>query len=228
MKSDFDRLSQLLEAEHKAKLLFLEIEKRGIIKPGITEKEVNEAVFKLGFEMFGVKKHWHKRIVRAGENTLQPYRENPPNLTIKQNDIVFLDFGPVFEEWEADFGRTYVLGTNSEMFKIKNDCETIWYIVKNHFDSNPQITANQLFDYSVKKASEFGWEFGGPIAGHLIGEFPHEKIYGEEIKYYIHPSNPLPLNHLGENKLKKFWILEIHLVDRKNKIGAFFEQILNF
>jgi hypothetical protein len=26
-----------------------------------------------------------------------------------------------------------------------------------------------------------GWEYGGPIAGHLIGVFPHEKIPGDKI-----------------------------------------------
>jgi Xaa-Pro dipeptidase len=26
------------------------------------------------------------------------------------DDIVFADFGPVFEGWEADFGRTWVIG----------------------------------------------------------------------------------------------------------------------
>lgn len=226
--SDSDRLQNLLSAQEKAKILFLEIEKRNIIIPSKTEKQVNEDIYKLCFELFGIKKHWHKRIVRAGENTLLPYRENPPNLEIKNNDIVFLDFGPVFDEWEADFGRTYVLGTDINMYKIKNDCETIWYIVKNHFDNNPEITASELYSYAVECSKKFGWEFGGPIAGHLIGEFPHEKIYGEEIKFYIHPNNQLKMSHLGENELKKYWILEIHLIDKKQKIGAFYEQILNY
>ena len=54
---------------------------------------------------FGVSRHWHKRIVRAGPNTLEPYKQNPPDREITADDIVFLDFGPIFEEWEADFGR---------------------------------------------------------------------------------------------------------------------------
>jgi Xaa-Pro dipeptidase len=31
---------------------------------------------------------------------------------IGDDDIVFCDFGPVSEEWEADFGRTFVLGSD--------------------------------------------------------------------------------------------------------------------
>jgi Xaa-Pro dipeptidase len=40
-------------------------------------------------------------IVRAGKNTLLPYDENPPDLTIGEDDILFLDLGPVFEQWES-------------------------------------------------------------------------------------------------------------------------------
>ena len=60
--------------------------------------------------MFGTRRFWHKRIVRSGVNTLEPYRSNPPDLRIADDDVVFLDFGPIFGGWEAGFGRAYVLG----------------------------------------------------------------------------------------------------------------------
>jgi hypothetical protein len=31
---------------------------------------------------------------------------------VGEEDTLFLDLGPVFEEWEADFGRTFVLGSD--------------------------------------------------------------------------------------------------------------------
>ena len=102
-----NKLNQLIEAEHKALHLFNEIEKKGLIIAHKSETILNKEIFELAFELFGVKKYWHKRIVRVGKNTLLPYRENPENLTIKEDDILFFDFGPVFEEWEADLGRTY-------------------------------------------------------------------------------------------------------------------------
>ena len=40
----------------------------------------------LANEMFGVRKFWHKRIVRSGVNTLEPYRSNPPELTLGADD----------------------------------------------------------------------------------------------------------------------------------------------
>ena len=43
--------------------------------------------------MFGIGRWWHKRIVRAGPNTLQPYQENPPDRVIGADDIAFCDCG---------------------------------------------------------------------------------------------------------------------------------------
>jgi hypothetical protein len=66
-----------------------------------------------------------------------------------------------------------------------------------------------------------GWQFGGEIAGHLIGKFPHEKITDDEYGNYIHPDNPAVIDTRKQN-----WILEIHLVDKQRKIGGFYEQLL--
>ena len=85
----------------------------------------------------------------------------------------------------------------------------------------------QLYDYCVKLASDYGWEFGGEIAGHLIGQYPHEKLEKENKSNYIHPDNcEKMLIHGSDGKIKN-WILEIHFVDRNKKIGGFFEQLLS-
>ena len=108
-----------------------------MISPRDSEHQLNTEVFNLAFELFGIKKYWHKRIVRAGKNTLFPYKENPPDLILKSNDVVFFDFGPVFENWEADIGKTFVLGANPQMLKLKQDVEsTFWYIHKNQRPSS--------------------------------------------------------------------------------------------
>ena len=107
-------LSKLIEAEEKASILFEAVIQRGIIAAGKSERQVNEEIFALAFELFGIETYWHKRIVRAGVNTLCPYDENPPDLILREDEILFLDFGPVFEEYEADFGRTYVIGTDAD------------------------------------------------------------------------------------------------------------------
>jgi hypothetical protein len=88
------RSARLLGAQAKAADLFAAIEPRGIIAPGVRETEASDAIRDLAAGMFGVDRHWHNRIVRAGPNTLQPYRTNPLDRAIAADDIVFLDFAP--------------------------------------------------------------------------------------------------------------------------------------
>ncbi len=219
-------LKNLIAAEAKAAQLFQEIENRNIITAGKTEKEVNTAVFQLADELFGVKKHWHKRIVRAGANTLYPYDENPPDLVIREDDIVFLDFGPIFEEWEADYGRTYVIGKDPHKIKLNKDIARAWQECRDYFFTQKSITGAQYYNYCVNKAQDYGWEYGGPIAGHLIGHFPHEQLEKENKRNYIHPENDEDMLAPDTSGNKREWILEIHFVDREKKIGGFFEQLL--
>lgn len=138
-------LTNLIEAEKKAQQLFDEIESRNILVSGNSEDKINELIFELAFEMFGIKKYWHKRIVRCGKNTLHPYNENPENLVLKNDDILFLDFGPIFEDWEADFGRTYVVGNDPVKIKLKLDIEKAWIEGKNYFNNQTKITGAQLY-----------------------------------------------------------------------------------
>ncbi|MDC1317427.1 aminopeptidase P family protein [Flavobacteriaceae bacterium] len=219
-------LKNLVEAEQKAQQLFNEIENKNILIAGNSENKINELIFELAFNMFGIKKYWHKRIVRCGENTLYPYNENPENLILKKDDILFLDFGPIFEEWEADFGRTYVVGNNPLKKKLKNDIEKAWYEGKKHFNSKTKITGAQLYSYCNGLAKKYGWKFGGEIAGHIIGQYPHEKLEKEDKTNYIHPENHSNMFDLNKKGEKKNWILEIHFVDKEKKIGGFFEQLL--
>lgn len=224
--SEEERVQELRAAQRKAEALFHEIERRELIRPGITESRLNEEIYDLAEEMYGIATYWHKRIVRAGRNTLAPYAENPPDLTIGGDDILFLDLGPVFEDWEADFGRTFVIGSDPLKLKLRDDVGVAFAEGKKYFNQNPDITANQLFSYAVSLAGRFGWEYGGPIAGHLIGQFPHEKIAGDKVTLYIHPDSHLLMRSLNEKGQKRHWILEIHFVDRKRQIGGFFEELL--
>jgi Xaa-Pro aminopeptidase len=219
--------TNLLKAESIAIQLFHEVENRDLIVPYKTELELNQEIHQLAEELFGIKKHWHKRIVRSGENTLYPYKENPPNRMIQSDDILFFDFGPIIQKWEADLGRTYVIGNNNNKLKLKNDIEKAWLEVKNWFLSHSEMKACDVYLYAVEKAKEYGWEFGGEIAGHLVGEFPHEKLESGNYGLYIHPLNNLDLFARDEKGNTRHWILELHFVDLEEKIGGFYEQLLN-
>jgi Xaa-Pro dipeptidase len=220
------RAAELLEAQNKAEHLFHEVETRGLIRPGITENQLNADIYALAEEMYGISTYWHKRIVRAGPNTLLPYAENPPDLMLKEDDILFLDLGPVFEKWEADFGRTFVLGNDPLKLKMRQDVESAFADGKRYFNETPDITSRELFNYAYSLAGKFGWEFGGPIAGHLIGQFPHERIADDKVTLYVHPDSNLPMRSLNEKGEERHWILEIHFVDKKHQIGGFYEELL--
>ncbi len=220
------RISGLIDAQAKAERLFREVEYRKLIQPGLTENKLNDAIYALALEMYGISTYWHKRIVRSGKNTLLPYADNPQNLTIGDDDILFLDLGPVFEQWEADFGRTFVLGDDPLKHKMKQDIEHAFAEGKQYFQSHPAITSSELFRYALSLAEHYGWEFGGPIAGHLIGQFPHERIADDKVSLYVHPKNDLLMRTPDEHGQNRHWILEIHFVDRKKQIGGFYEELL--
>src|SRR5580704_11660556 len=216
----------LLDAQRKAEALFAEIQAQHLIRPGAKESEINESIYALAGSMYGISRYWHKRIVRAGRNTLAPYDENPPDLTVGEDDILFLDLGPVFEEWEADFGRTFVVGNDPLKLKLRDDIGKAFIEGKEHFKRNPDITAAGLYKHAQKLAREFGWEYGGPIAGHLIGQFPHERIPGDKVTLYVHPDNPNRMRDPDAEGQERHWIFEIHFVDRSRGIGGFYEELL--
>lgn len=220
------RAAELLRAQNNAVKLFHEVETRGLIRAGITESQLNQAIYDLAKELFGISTYWHKRIVRAGANTLLPYADNPPDNTLTEDDILFIDLGPVFEEYEADFGRTFVIGNNPAKLRMRDDVAAAFAEGKRYFHETPGITASQLFHYCVTLAEKYSWEWGGPIAGHLIGHFPHERIAEDKISLYVHPNSNLPMRSTNDKGQPRHWVLEIHFIDRNLKIGGFFEELL--
>jgi Xaa-Pro aminopeptidase len=221
------RVERLLDAQQKAAQLFDEIERRGMIRPGVTEQELSGDIHDLAAEMFGVTRHWHRRIVRAGENTLQPFQVRPPDRVIADDDIVFLDLGPIFEEWEADFGRTFVLGDDPQKKAVCDALPRVWQAGHGYFAERPDVTGAELFEYVVGVARAEGFEWGSHIAGHLLGEFPHKKIVGTGVEWYIMPGSDKPMRRTDPTGHRCHWILEIHLVDRGRGFGGFYEQLLD-
>lgn len=218
---------RLFLSEQKGKELFKVIEERNLIVPGKSEKQLCEEIVRIAKEDFGTEIHWGKKIVRTGVNTLQPYAADPPNLLIQDGDILFFDFHPVFEGWEADLGRTYVLGNDPLKHKIKKDVETAWYEGNDWYFKQTKLTGAEFFNYASDLAKRYGYEFGNAIAGHIIGKFPHEQPDDpNDLCLDVHPDNHTDILQLDKFGNKRHWVFELHFVDRKNNIGAFFEQLL--
>jgi Xaa-Pro dipeptidase len=215
-------IAHLIEAEARAQQLL----DACVIVPGVTEGELSDQIWRLAGELFGVRRFWHKRVVRSGRNTLLPYRANPPELTIQADDIVYLDFGPVFADWEADVGRTIVVGDDPLKHRLAADVARAWDDGAAFFRAHPDVTAAQLYGHVGELARRGGWEFGNVHCGHLLGRFPHETTELDNDTVHLRADNPLPLRRLGQVGEPLRWILEIHFVDRAAGIGGFQEALL--
>jgi Xaa-Pro dipeptidase len=223
---DSERLQSLIAAEQKADALLVAIETAGLIAPGRSEQMVEQDIYDLAERSFGVIQHWHRRIVRAGANALCISNQYPPVREIAKDDCVFIDLGPVFGDWEADVGRTYVLGSDPAKLKLRDDLSRGFDALKSYFDGHPDVTGTELYAYAQEWADAQGWVFGGAIAGHIVGEFAHALIPGDKALYRIGPGNPTRMREPDARGQIKFWILEVHLVDRARTFGGFYERLL--
>ncbi|MCC6919627.1 MAG: aminopeptidase P family protein [Alphaproteobacteria bacterium] len=220
------RRAALEAAEAKGNALFDAIEARGLVVPGKTETELDRDIFELARDSFGVTQHWHKRIVRTGANTLCVFADLPDVRAIEADDTVYLDLGPVFGEWEADLGRTYALGPDPDKKRLVADLPRLFDALQAQYRATPDITGAALYAYARHIAKEAGWTFGGQIAGHTVGEFPHAKVPGDRKLQLIAPVNTRPMSDPDGNGNTRFWIGEIHLVDRARNFGGFYERLL--
>ncbi len=224
-----DEATQKLNlAEQKTKELFNLVEQRGLIVPGKSESELNAEVVKLAKDVFGIENFWHKKIVRTGVNTLQAYSGNPPDRIIQNDDLVILDFGPIFEGWEADVARTYIIGNDPMKLKIKKDVEEAWLEAKAWYAKQTHLTGAEFFDYVTNLARRYGYDYGGEIAGHIVGRYPHEQPdKAGDLSLDVHPDNHHSILLLDKNGNKRHWILEMHFVDKAKGIGGYMEQLVN-
>jgi hypothetical protein len=224
--SEQERRAALEAAEVKALGLFDAIEKAGLILAGRSEKDIEDDIRELAARDFGVEKHWHRRIVRSGPNSVTTAGDYPPVRVIEDNDIVYLDLGPVFEGWEADIGKSYALGNDARRKALVADLPRVFEKVQGHYRANPDITGAALYAFAQEAARKCGWRFGGEIAGHIISEFAHAQIPGDKALNRIGPENPKPMSDPDGNGRPRHWILEIHLVEQDQSFGGFYERLL--
>ena len=138
------------------------------------------------------------------------------DLVIEENNILFYYFHPIVEGWEADFGRTYVLGKNALKCKMKQDVEMAWHEGNTWYFKQTKLTGADFFNYTNELAKRYGYEFGNAISGHIIGKYPHEQPEDpNDLCLDVHPDNHSDILQLDRNGNKRHWMLELHFVDRK-------------
>jgi hypothetical protein len=75
----------LIAAQNNAAALFAEVVDSGMIQAGKLESEPTAEIHSLARSRFGLRRHWHKRIVRSGLN--MAYYHEPADRWITADDI---------------------------------------------------------------------------------------------------------------------------------------------
>lgn len=220
------REQALWTAQLRAEELFSAVVDGGMLRAGVFESELSEEIRVLARQRFGIRRHWHRRVVRSGPNTVLTYYDDPPDRRLAADDVVYLDFGPVFAGWEADLGRTYVLGADPRKHRLVADIGAAFERGQALFEAEPDLTAGALYDYVAGIATGCGWSFGAGTAGHIIDGFPHDRDPDPGGRYSIRSGNPMLLRAPFDDGRPRHWILEIHFVDRERGFGGFLEELL--
>lgn len=227
MHDESERVESLLDAQAKAVALFSEVQSRRLVTAGESEQGISERIRDLAQELFGVRRGEDERIVRSGTNTLQPYQVRPEDRLVDADEVVVCDLGGVFEQGEAHFRRTAVLGESPVKLRLRDDLQLIFEAGRRAFESDPGITGEELFTVIAELTTEAGWEFGSPHAGHLVGEVPPKTVAQDEVMSFIAPGNTQQLRREDKAGRPCHWVLEVHLVDRDRGFGGFHDQLLD-
>ena len=74
-----------------------------------------------------MRRGWHHIIVRCGPNTTKDFMEqSEPGVVLGENDIFFVDIGPIYGDTEGDAGDTFVFGDDPDHLRAKTEVRQIW------------------------------------------------------------------------------------------------------
>ena len=184
------------------------------IEPGMTEK-IAQSLIKDTFKQAGAVNFWHPSKFRFASYTEKIFSEiSDPEIICKAGDLCFVDVGPIINQHEADYGRSFIIGDGDPgKVALVNASESIFLDTAKFWKSQKR-TGLEIYDFASEQADKLGYTLNAKMAGHRLGDFPH-KVYSSK-----------KLNKLEKVPVENLWVLEIHLIDEKNHQGAFFEDIL--
>ena len=183
------------------------------IQPGMLEEEAVALANRLLAER-NMRRGWHKVNLRFGVNTtLHFHSASQPGVELGDNDIFFIDIGPVFERWEGDGGDTFIVGQDAERARCATDARRVFHAARRRWLADG-LSGQALYDFAAAEAARLGWVLNLDMNGHRIGDFPHAAIFkGSLAEIDFAPTAGL-------------WVLEIQIRHPSEPFGAFFEDIL--
>jgi Xaa-Pro aminopeptidase len=132
---------------------------------------------------------------------------------LQDNDVFFIDIGPIYGDTEGDAGETFVVGDDPEHHKAKADVRAIWEEVRARWFST-RASGQQLYEYAQQSTEQRGWKLNLDLSGHRLSDFPHSAHYdGSLADVDFRPSANL-------------WVLEIAIAHPERPFGAFYEDLL--
>ena len=183
------------------------------ITAGLSEEQAKE-IARATLSELGMRRGWHHIIVRCGANTTKDFMErSQPGVVLEENDIFFVDIGPVYGDFEGDAGDTFVLGDEPRHAQAKHDVRQIWDIVRDKWFTE-QITGAELYEFAVATTEDFGWKLNMDLSGHRLSDYPHSAHYDG------------PLAEVTFKPRPNLWVLEIAIADPLKTFGAFYEDLL--
>lgn len=203
-------LKKLIHARNVSRELTYELS--SFIRPGMIEDEAQE-IYKNLCSKYPVEKQWHPPKIRFGLNTLCNFRDQSVPYVLQEEDLFFIDIGPVIEGHEADYGETFTVGNRFDFKNIALRSQTVFHEVK-AFWLKEKASGEKLYEFARDRANHYGFTLNMGNDGHRIGDFPH----------HVHFKGGLA--ETNEVIIPNAWILEIHLYSHDKKFGAFFEDLL--
>lgn len=203
-------LKKLIHARDVAREMTYKLSSQ--IRPGMQEHDAVQLYRKLKTE-FAVEKDWHPPKIRFGKNTIKSFYDQSEPHTLQEEDIFFIDIGPVIEGHEADYGETFTIGNIFEQKLIANYSTKLFSEVGKHW-LEKRCAGPELYRFAKSKAESSGFILDMGSDGHRIGDFPH----------HVHFKGAII--ECAETIIPNAWILEIHVLDKSKNFGAFYEDIL--
>jgi len=183
------------------------------VQPGMAEEEA-KALARDTLKELGMRRGWHHIIVRCGPNTTKDFMEkSEPGVVLGENDIFFVDIGPIYGDTEGDAGDTFVFGDDPDHVRAKGEVRQIWNEVRDTwFESG--INGKDLYDVAIETAAGYGWKLNMDLSGHRLSDFPHSAHYDGPLAEVTFRPNP------------NLWVLEIAVAHPDRPFGAFYEDLL--
>lgn len=203
-------LTKLINARNLAREMTYELS--SMFRPGMTEEDAHK-MYKELCTRYPVEKQWHPPKLRFGPNTICDFKDVSVPHVLQEEDIFFIDIGPVIDGHEADYGETFAIGNIFDQKNIAHCSKKVFEEVSEYFKRN-KTTGENLYQFAKARADHYGYILNMGSDGHRIGDFPH----------HIHFKGALP--ETEEVIVPNAWILEIHLYSKDKKFGAFYEDIL--